>query len=246
MFGQQEQDIRIYVIERDIYARHAIAGYLSLDRRTRVLGQCRAPHELLAALHDDPALKRLDAVVLDTAPTAAPAELVALIRLILTRIPHAALICLAHTPDREAALAAGRAGARAFLVRESVGVALADAICYAADHEFVVTQDVARTLGGTGAAVGRPVEVLPGRRHYPRLTGRVEQALWLCVVEGLPADRAAEEMGVSTHTVRSYVKEGYRILEAADDTVFPAVVSPAERAFLRYTSLDGERDQPAA
>ncbi|HPV07342.1 MAG TPA: hypothetical protein PLD57_09725, partial [Aggregatilineales bacterium] len=45
-------------------------------------------------------------------------------------------------------------------------------------------------------------------------------------------------MGVSVSTVRSYIKEGYRILEAEDDTIYPMDASPAERAFLRYTMLD--------
>jgi hypothetical protein len=45
--------------------------------------------------------------------------------------------------------------------------------------------------------------------------------------------------------VRSYIKEGYRILEAEDDTVYPPEVSPAERAFLRYSALDQRTlDQP--
>ena len=45
-------------------------------------------------------------------------------------------------------------------------------------------------------------------------------------------------MGVSTSTVRSYIKEGYRIMEAHDDTKYPDTMSPAERAFLRYTALE--------
>jgi DNA-binding NarL/FixJ family response regulator len=60
------QRIRIVVIERDIYARQAITSYLSWDRRTRVVAAFSAPHELRAALKADPAMGRLDAIMLDT------------------------------------------------------------------------------------------------------------------------------------------------------------------------------------
>ena len=43
---------------------------------------------------------------------------------------------------------------------------------------------------------------------------------------------AADEMGISLHTIRSYIKEGYRILEAYDETEYPVDMSPQERAFL--------------
>jgi DNA-binding NarL/FixJ family response regulator len=79
--------------------------------------------------------------------------------------------------------------------------------------------------------------VVPQRREYPDLTPRVRQALELCVVEGMSAELAADEMSISANTVRSYVKEGYRILETYDDTVYPSDLSPQEKAYMRITSL---------
>jgi DNA-binding NarL/FixJ family response regulator len=68
----------------------------------------------------------------------------------------------------------------------------------------------------------------------------VQEALRLCVVEGMSAELAADEMGISAHTIRSYVKEGYRILETYDDTPYPPDLSPQERAFMRITALEKE------
>ena len=251
MSGQH--DIRVYVIERDIYARQAIVSYLSWDRHTRVLGKAGTPHEMFAQQQADPTLGRLDAVILDASLAQDGPALAGLIRQIAHHIAGAAIICLVHRADGAAALAAREAGARAYLVREQVGVGLASAVRYALDCPFVVTVETARLLREARTNGGAAVDVLPERRAYPRLTDRIEEALWLCVMEGLPAERAAEEMGVSTSTVRSYIKEGYRILEAGDDTAYPPDASPAERAFLRYTALEqpdyaGHRDpvRPAA
>jgi hypothetical protein len=49
-------------------------------------------------------------------------------------------------------------------------------------------------------------------------------------------------MGISLHTIRSYIKEGYRILEAYDDMEYPVDMSPQERAFMRLTKF-GEKDE---
>ncbi len=229
--------IRLFVIEGDIYARQAIVSYLSWDRRTRVVGKAASPHEMIAAMREDPSLTRLDAVILDSGLAADSQGLAALVRLILNHVPKAAVICLAHVADADMALAAGQAGAAAYLLREEVGVGLAGAVNFVVDCRYVVSQSVACLL--EHADLGSlQIVTLPERRQYPRLTQRIEEALWLCVIEGLPAELAAEAMGVSTNTVRSYVKEGYRILEACDDTVYPANMSPAERAFLRFSALN--------
>lgn len=233
-------DILVFIVERDIYARQAITSYLSWNRYTRVVGRAGTLHEMFARLQADPVRAHLDVVVLDAGLAAGADELVALLTLIAEHCPATAVVCLAHRPDREMALAASRGGARAYLTREQVGIGIANAVRFALRHRFVVTQDVADLFDDP---LSRGFEVLPRRRRYPRLTQRIEQALWLCVVEGLPAELAAEEMGVSTNTVRSYIKEGYRILEAYDDTSYPATVSPVERAFLRYTALE-RMDKP--
>ena len=203
-----ECDIRIFIIERDFYARQAIISYLGLDRRTRVLGDAGTPQGMVEALMANPELARLDLILLD------------------------------------AGLASGapQMGACGYVVRDRVGIGIAWAIDFALRSQFLVTAGVATLLADEHGRMPFPVTVLPGRRRYPSLTGRVEQALRLCVVEGLSAAVAADEMGISTSTVRSYIKEGYRILETEDDTVYPICMSPAERAFIRYTALEPPRE----
>lgn len=235
----QYYGIRVFVIERDIFARQTITSYLSWDRRTRVLGASGTPQEMSELVAEYPDCGRLDAVTLDTGLVADSVSLANLIKEVRHYAPEAAIICLAYQPSAELALAAQQAGARAYFVRESVGLGIACAVHFTLKHPFVISQDIAERLPATHLP---EVKLLPSRRHYERMTPRIEQALWLCVVEGLPAELAAEEMGVSTSTVRSYIKEGYRILESQDDTYYPPTISPAERAFLRFTALDMQEE----
>jgi hypothetical protein len=59
----------------------------------------------------------------------------------------------------------------------------------------------------------------------------------------MPAHLAADEMGISLHTIRGYIKEGYRILEAYDDREYPLDMTPQERAFMRFTALAEDEEE---
>lgn len=233
----QHHGLRIYVLERDVYARQAVASYLSWDRRTRVLGMAGSVYEMLAVLAQEQDDLRIDAVTLNTDQAASPLELASLIRMIHNHLHGAKVICLAPRVELDWVLAARQAGTCAFLSREAVGPGVASAIRFVMSQTYTITQDIADLVQRQAARDFSGYAVLPSRREYLRLTPRIQQALWLCVVEGLPAELAAEEMGVSISTVRSYIKEGYRILEEEDETCYPPTVSPAERAFLRFTAL---------
>jgi len=225
----------VFVVENDVYSRQAIVSYLSWDRRTRVIGQAKSAYSMLSLLGGEEfAAQRIDVVVLDTSTIHNIDKLHSSIEMIKGHLPGVGIICLDHDPDAARALAAQAAGAVAYLVRDRVGIAIAWSVrLVLKSRRFVITEDII----DCPEPFPCPFEILPERRSHPRLTQRIEQALRLCVVEGLPAELAATEMGVSTSTVRSYIKEGYRILEASDDTVYPSQMSPAERAFLRYTAL---------
>ena len=236
-------NILVFVLERDIFARHSIASCLSWDRRTRVSGQASTVHELLTLIERAGKPPRIDVILLDAGSAPDTAGLEEEIKTLLTALPEVKVICLANSPDPAMAHAAAHAGAIAYFVREQVGLALASAICVAMHNVFTMTHELA------AYALDRStwpceVHILPERRHHPELPQRVEQALELCVLDGLPADVAADEMGVSTNTVRSYVKEGYRILEAEDGRHYPWTMSPMERAFLRINALEGDSEIP--
>ena len=235
------EEIRVYVIVQDYYARQAIISFLSWDRRTRVVETGASYHDMVFLLEEDPtSMLNLDIVVMDAAQCEDAYSIFHMVTLLLNHLPEVHVVCLANQPDYDLIKAVEAAGASAFLTRDKVGASIAGALRYTLNHHFTVTRDIVQMLEDGPDAWKFDAETLPSTRRYPRLTPRIEQALRLCVIKGLPAELAAEEMGVSTSTVRSYIKEGYRILESADRTVYSDHVSPIERAFLRYTALEEE------
>jgi DNA-binding CsgD family transcriptional regulator len=139
------------------------------------------------------------------------------------------------------ALAALESEVGAYFLRNDVGLQIAWAIVWAQRPEFAISNGVQKAFTTWTDTRLQAAAVLPPRRRYPGLTDRIREAIQLCVVEGMSADLAADEMGVSPHTIRSYVKEGYRILESYDiGQEYPPEMSAQERAFMRFTALEDE------
>lgn len=147
------------------------------------------------------------------------------------------VICVCLHADESLVAAASAVGVDAYLLKSEVVQQIAWAVVHATNHDLVLSPQIMQACRHLPDIRIRNATVLPQRRLYPELSDRIRQALELCVVEGMPAHLAADEMGVSLHTIRSYVKEGYRILEEQDESVFPIDLTPRERAFMRYTAL---------
>ncbi|RMF49838.1 MAG: DNA-binding response regulator, partial [Chloroflexota bacterium] len=224
-------------IDHDFYALRALNSYMAWDRRTRVVGLAESLEQALALLGDLPRVEHPDVILLDS-DAYQEAELVRNMRHLQQLVPRLHLICMAHQKEIARVALVHSAGGRAYFLRNEVRLLLMNAIIYALQHPFTVTRSIFERLQAEQSPLAKIAVVLPRPREYPELTERIRQALWLYVIEGMPAQLAADEMGVSPHTVRSYIKEGYRILEAHDDSEYPEDMSPIERAFMRFTALD--------
>ncbi len=240
----QRINLKVMIIDHDFYALRALNSYMAWDRRTRVVGLAESFDQALAVLEDLPQVEYPDVLLFD-ADTYADAALSRMVRHFRQIIPNLHVICLAHQSAPLRVQLAHAAEARAYFLRNEVRLLLMNAIIYAMQKPFTVTKGIWEALHGENSPLLGIIEVLPRPREYPELTERIRQALWLCVIEGMPAQLAADEMGISPHTIRSYIKEGYRILEAYDDNQYPEDMSPIERAFMRFTALgEGGEESP--
>ncbi len=236
-------NLRVLLMDSDYYALQAINGYLAWDRRTRVTFMAESLDVMWMYLDRAPAPELPDVIVLDADHVGGPKALKEQIDRLRSRMPDLMIVCLAQLLDEELVGAAIKSGARAYMLKAEVRLQIAWAIVYALDHKLLVTPGVAKAAERfMRPGQGEPA-ILPSRRDYPELTDRIRQAIELCVVKGMPAHLAADEMGISLHTIRSYIKEGYRILEAYDGTEYPSDMSPQERAFMRLTKPDEPEEE---
>ena len=234
-------NLKVLVLDTDFYSRQAINSYLAWDRRTRVAHLADTLESVIQYVRSVDQTEWPNVVLLDARAAHSPTELAALVMEIENTIPNVMTLVLDHQVNLDMVRAVEKSRVNGYLIRNELRIRVASAIIWAQDYDFVVTKSVKDALKNEFEGRLFRAVVIPEMREYPELTPRVRDALHLCVVEGMSAELAADEMGISAHTVRSYVKEGYRILETYDETIYPPDYSPQEKAFMRITALEKDR-----
>lgn len=233
-------NLKVLILDTDFYSRQALNSYLAWDRRTRVVHLADTLDSVRQYVQAVDQSEWPNVVILDALAAKSPQALAELILHIEDTIPNVMTLVLDREVDLETIRAVEAARVNGYLLRNELRIRIASAICWAQDHDFVVTQSVKDALQDEFEGRLFRAMVVPDRREYPELTDRVRQALNLCVVEGMSAELAADEMGISTYTVRDYIKQGYRILETYDDSLYPPDLSPQEKAYMRITALQDD------
>lgn len=236
-------NLKVVIMDTDFYASHAINSFLAWDRRTRVTYIAESLKDMWGNINSTPLAELPNVILLETDHIGGPDILTKTITELYKRIPHVRVICLAQEPIVNLVEAASEANAAGYFLKQDIRLQIAWGIVYCLNHEFTVTTTIAHACSERFNHRIFHARVLPGMRKFPELTGRIGQALKLCVLDGLPAHLAADEMGISLHTIRGYIKEGYRILEAHDDVEYATDMTPQERAFMRLTAFDEDEDE---
>jgi DNA-binding NarL/FixJ family response regulator len=244
MSGIGAINLKVVVLDSDYYAMQSINGYLAWDRRTRVTYMTTSLDQFWNYLRETPAAELPDVVIIDADHLGDLKQVYRILNRVQEIIANVIIICLGQSLPSSLVEVVADSGARAYLLKEEVGMQIAWAIVYALECDFVITAGVARKLKDTHNKRIYQANILPEQREYPEMTDRIRQAIRLCVIEGMPAHLAADEMGISLHTIRGYIKEGYRILESYDQHEYPNDMTPQERAFMRFTALAIEQKKP--
>lgn len=234
-------NLKVLIMDTDFYALQAINSYLAWDRRTRVTSMCESVEDMWGYINRAPLAEQPDVILLDADHLGGAEPLQETIQALRTKTKGLRVICLAQVVDSDLVEAAAKAQASGFLLKQDVRLQIAWAIVYSLNNDFIVTERIAQACKGLFNPRLFRAKTLPEQRSYPELTDRIRQAIELCVIKGMPAHLAADEMGISLHTIRGYIKEGYRIMEAYDESEYPVDMTPQERAFMRFTSFAEER-----
>jgi DNA-binding NarL/FixJ family response regulator len=240
----ENTNLKVLIFDTDFYALMALNSYLAWDRRTRVTHLAETLDDMFAYLGDTPEAELPDVVLFDAAYIGGSNAVRDSIDRLLQIVPDVMILCTAPQAgpigqvEMAVIEAAAEAGARGFLIKQEVRLQIAWAIVFSLDHQFVVTRTIKTLAHERFNQRLFNATMLPPQRDFPEMTERIRQAIALTVVEGMPAHLAAHEMGISLHTVRGYVKEGYRIMESHDHNIYPMDMTPQERAFMRFTGFD--------
>jgi len=134
-------------------------------------------------------------------------------RRILASQPKVSVLVLTMFEDTDTVLAAMRAGARGYLLKDTHEEALLRSVRAVANGEALFGPAVAERLIQYLAVATPPAEP----RAFPELTGRELEVLSL-LAQGLTNQAVADRMGISLKTARNHVSNILGRLQVADRT----------------------------
>jgi NarL family two-component system response regulator LiaR len=199
--------LRTVVADPNAVSREMLRGQLSEDPRFAFAGAATHAAELISLVNRE----QPDVAVIDSALP--PGGALATVAAVLGRRPQIAIVVLADVGDHaaapDAALAALRAGARGYLDRGLRPAALASAVAAVADGEPALSRKLTMQL--LARLIGLPEDVGGLRPVRSPLSDREWEVLDL-LDGGLSTAQIADQLVVSSETVRSHVKRILRKL----------------------------------
>jgi DNA-binding NarL/FixJ family response regulator len=134
-------------------------------------------------------------------------------RRILHSQPRVNVLVLTMFEDTDTVLAAMRAGARGYILKDTDEEALLRSVRAVASGEALFGPGVAERLMRYLAEATPSAE----RAAFPELTDREREVLWL-LAQGLSNQEVADRMGISLKTARNHVSNILGRLQVADRT----------------------------
>ena len=153
-------------------------------------------------------------------------------RRILQSQPSVGVLVLTMFEDTDTVLAAMRAGARGYILKDTDEEALLRSVRAVASGEALFGPGVAERLMRYLAEATPSAE----RAAFPELTDREREVLWL-LAQGLSNQEVAQRMGISLKTARNHVSNILGRLQVADRTEAVARARAAGLGTERKSSL---------
>jgi DNA-binding NarL/FixJ family response regulator len=199
--------IRVLVADDHRLFRDGLRALLNSAPDLEVVGEAGDGEEVVAQA----AVLRPDVILMDLQlPGINGVEAT---RRILHSQPRVNVLVLTMFEDTDTVLAAMRAGARGYILKDTDEEALLRSVRAVASGEALFGPGVAERLMRYLAEATPSAE----RAAFPELTDREREVLWL-LAQGLSNQEVADRMGISLKTARNHVSNILGRLQVADRT----------------------------
>ena len=199
--------IRVLVADDHILFRDGVRALLNSMPDLEVVGEAGDGEEVVAKA----AALRPDVILMDLQlPGLNGVEAT---RRILRTQPGVSVLVLTMFEDTDTVLAAMRAGARGYILKDTDEEALLRSVRAVASGEALFGPGVAERIMRYLAEATPSAE----RAAFPELTDREREVLWL-LAQGLSNQEVADRMGISLKTARNHVSNILARLQVADRT----------------------------
>lgn len=204
MADEQQQKIRLIVVDDQRLFRESIAGILNAESRFEVVGLGSNGREALELAHQ----LQPDVVLMDVKMP--QMDGIEAVRQIKAVAPTMRVILLTTFVADEYIMAGLAAGANGYILKDTSTVGLISAICAVYAGEQVTAPGVTTRM--MHLLHHRPTN---GAQHHDGLTARELETLVL-VARGMIAKEIAHTLHISEKTVRNHISNIYRKIGAYD------------------------------
>ena len=198
-----EKKTTVSIVDDESELRESIIHYLNLSGQFRCVSEYARAEDALAGLPTDAP----EVVLMDIKMDGMNG--IECVRLLTEKMPKVQIIMLTVFEDSDLIFDALRAGATGYLLKSQPPEKLLEAIRDVAAGGSPMSASIARKVVQLVRQSNRPDKASPNNRIL--LSERQRQMLDL-LAAGQPYKMIADNMGVSIHTVRSYLRRTYEKL----------------------------------
>lgn len=217
-----KRDIRVMLVEDDLYARDLMGLLLRRDWRTQVVAETGDMGAVAGLL----AKNKVDLILLDAEHPSDPRWAARILDGIKAVKNPPKIILTGTRPDAATLQTLKSAVYTGYLVKGEIAYSLAWAVALAAEGSWVITPGVETLAAASAFAFPRPPVVLDGVRPVTPFTPREAEIARLAILFNLPRRDLADELTKSPSTIFESVSQVYEKLglwDILDGEVDPAV-----------------------
>lgn len=208
--------VSVLVIDDDVYAREAIAGYLARDRRTRVFDAVPSIEAAVSALQRRSSMARPYVILTDVCLGSERQGGIEGIPVLRQVSPDAQILIYSVNRDDETVRAAFAAGADGYVWKEEAAEGIATAIVKTSEGRLVSTPSISEAMLRCTLALREGSSfTLHGEHRYDDMKDDLRKTAFLYCKAGMSKAEIAREFQVTEDAIKSRLKTVFDILGAS-------------------------------
>jgi hypothetical protein len=217
------KDVRVFILERDPFARNWMAQLMARDWRTHFVGDSGSIFDFSKQIASEK--PRMDVLLLE-ADLINDEKSLNEIKTALSNLPHFPMVLLTGLEvDHRMIKALTSPSIHGYVLREEIGYALSWAAAMVGVGDWVVTPSIHSALCQAGIKLPGKGVVLDGRKPIASLTGREIEAARLAFLFSLERHDLADELNISKDWSYGLVSTIYKKLGL--DEILEGEVDPS-------------------
>ncbi len=205
-------DVRVFIVERDYFARRGLKFLIAIDPRVRLTGEVESFEQLDPSTED---FQSADILLINAHQFDAHESLLKTLATLHHNFPRKKFVLfdVPHPEHLDASLFT--LGVAGVLVKNEIRDGIASALARVYQGQIVISESISPFTHRWSPQIRTQIHVMPPGLRFGKLSKRLYQVADL-YAGGLTPLQIADELKLTPQTVRTYIKRIYDIVGASD------------------------------